>query len=161
MDSSAFFQYPNDTVASGSAGNARFLGDLQDDEVRAVLSYTQARRFAPGVAAIREGDIDHSLYVITAGRFEVVKHTADGARRTTLLQPGDIFGVLSFLDHQPSSTDVRAVDDSEVVVLTPTGLDRLRLAQPQLALRFVLHLARIVSLRFREQDRSLSALGEL
>jgi CRP/FNR family transcriptional regulator, cyclic AMP receptor protein len=156
MDSSAFFQYPSDTE-----GNGRFLGDLRDDEVRAVLSYTQARRYPRGEQAIREGDKKDSLFVITAGRFEVVKRTAYGARRTTVLQAGEIFGVLSFLDHQPSSTNVRAVDDSEAVVLSPTGFDRLRLAQPPLALRLVIHLARLVSLRFREHERSLTTPGEL
>ena len=155
MDSSAFFQYPNDTE-----GNGRFLGDLRDDEVRAVLSYTQARRYPRGEQAIREGDKKDSLFVITAGRFEVVKRTANGTRRTTVLQAGEIFGVRSFLDHQPSSTNVRAVDDSEVVVLSPTGFDRLRLAQPQLALRLVIHLARLVTLRFREHERSLTPPGE-
>ena len=108
VDPSTFFQNPSD-----AEGNGRFLGDLRDDEVRAVLSYTQARRYPRG---------EH---------------------------------------HQPSSTDVRAVDDSEVVVLSPTGFDRLRLAQPQLALRLVIHLARIVSLRFREHERSLTAPSEL
>jgi CRP-like cAMP-binding protein len=107
MDSSAYFQYPSDTE-----GSDRFLRDLRDDEVRAVLSYTQARRYSRGEQA-------------------------------------------------PSPTSVRAVDDSEVVVLSPTGFDRLRLAQPQLALRLVLHLARIVSLRFRKHERSLTAPGEL
>ena len=130
MDSSVFFQYP-----SGTEGDGRFLGDLRDDEVRIVLSYTQARRYARGEPAIRQKDHDHSLYVITAGRFEVFKHTAPGARQAMLL--------------------------CEAVVLTPTGFDRLRLAHPQLAVRFVLHLARIVSLRFREHERSSTAPGEL
>jgi CRP/FNR family transcriptional regulator, cyclic AMP receptor protein len=156
MDSSAFFQYPSDTE-----GNGRFLGDLRDDEVRAVLSYTQARRYPRGEQAIREGDRENGLFVITAGRFEVVKRTPYKTSRTTVLQAGEIFGVQSFLDHQPSSTNVRAVDDSEVVVISPTGFDRLRLAQPQLALRLVLHLARIVSLRFRKHERSPTAPGEL
>lgn len=156
MDSSAFFQYPSDTQ-----GNGRFLGDLRDDEVRALLSYTQARRYPRGEAAISEGDIQNSLFVITAGRFEVVKRSPYGAGLTTVLQAGEIFGVLSFLDHRPSSTNVRALEDSEVVVLSPNGFDRLRLAQPQLALRLALHLARIVSLRFREHERDLTAPGEL
>ena len=156
MDPSAFFQYPSDTESSG-----RFLGDLRDDEVRTILSYTQARRYTRGQTAIRVGDIPNSLFVITAGRFEVVKRTPYGARRTAVLQAGEIFGLLSFLDHHPSSANVRAVDDSEVVVLSPTGFDRLRLAQPQLALRLVLHLARVFSLRFREQERSLTSPGEL
>jgi CRP-like cAMP-binding protein len=102
IDSSAFFQYPSDT-----AGDARFLGDLREDEIRAVLSYTQARRYPQGEPAIREGDIEKSLFVITEGRFEIVKRAAYGARRTTVLQPGEIFGVLTFLDHQPTSTGAR------------------------------------------------------
>lgn len=158
MDSWVFFQYPSGTAPEG---DGRFLGDLRDDEVRIVLSYTQARRYARGEPAIRQRDHDHSLYVITAGRFEVFKLAAPGARQTIVLWPGDFFGLLSFLDHQPASTDVRAVDDSEAVVLTPTGFDRLRLAYPQLAVRFVLHLARLVSLRLREHERSSTAPGEL
>jgi CRP-like cAMP-binding protein len=77
------------------------------------------------------------------------------------LRPGDIFGELAFFDHQPRSADIRAVDDSEAIIMTSTGFDRLRLAQPQLALRFVLHLGRVVSLRFRQHDHRLAALGEL
>lgn len=162
MDSSAFFQYPGDTASAdpGPASDLRFLGDLREDEVRAVLSYTQVRRYAPGETAIRQGDADHSFYVITAGCFEVVGPTASSPLRKALLRPGDIFGELAFFDHQPRSADVRAVEASEAIVMTATGFDRLRLAQPQLALRFVLHLGRVVSLRFRQQDRRLAALGE-
>jgi CRP-like cAMP-binding protein len=99
--------------------------------------------------------------MITAGCFEVVEPVTDGYRRKALLQLGDIFGELSFFDHQPHSTDVRAVDNAEAIVVTSTGFDRLRLRQPQLALRFVLHFGRLVSLRFRRHDLRLTALEEL
>src|SRR5688572_15431466 len=99
MDSWVFFQYPSGTAPEG---DGRFLGDLRDDEVRIVLSYTQARRYARGEPAIRQRDHDHSLYVITAGRFEVFKLAAPGARQTIVLWPGDFFGLLSFLGHQPA-----------------------------------------------------------
>ncbi len=163
MDSSAFFQYPSGAAPAepGSASNLRFLGDLREDEVRDVLSYTQARRYARDELAIRQGDTDHSLYVITAGCFEVVQPVTAGSQRKALLRPGDIFGELAFFDHQPWSADVRAVDDSEALVITSTGFDRLRLRQPQLALRFVLRLGRVVSLRFRRHDLRLSTLDEL
>ncbi len=162
MDPSIFFQYPSDTESadSGSASDIRFLGDLREDEIRSVLGYTQARRYARGELAIRQGDTDHSLYLITAGSFEVVGPAAGGPERKAMLLPGDIFGELAFFDHQPRSADVRAVEGSEAVVMTSTGFDRLRLAQPQLALRFVIHLGRVVSLRFRQHDHRLSALGE-
>lgn len=157
------FQYPGRTpsTASGSEGNVRLLGALREDEVRDVLSYTQARRYSRGDLAIRQGDTDHGLYVIMAGCLEVVGPSVAASRRKALLQRGDIFGELAFFDHQPRSTDVRAIDDSEVVVMTATGFDRLRLHQPQLALQFVLHLGRVVSLRCRRHDLHSTALNEL
>lgn len=163
MDSSAFFQYPSGTVSgdSGSASNPRFLGDLREVEVRDVLSYTRARRYGRGRLATRRGDTNYGLYVITAGCFEAVEPATDGCQRKALLWPGDIFGELAFFDHQPQSADVRAVDDSEAVVMTATSVDRLRLHQPQLALRFVLHLGRVVSLRCRRHILQLATLGEL
>lgn len=156
MDASIFFRYPGEPADTAAASNSvRFLSELREDELRDVLGYTQARRYSRGEAAMRRGDTDRSLYVVTAGSFEVVERT-----RRTLLRPGDIFGELAFFDHQPQSADVRAVQDSEAVVMTPTGFDRLRLAQPQLALRFALLLGRVVSMRFRGHDRSLAALSK-
>lgn len=162
MDSSIFFQYPDgDGDGSGRpAGSVRFLDDLLEDELATLLSYTQTRQYARDEVVIRRGDTDRGLYVVTAGRFEVVAPVAGRHRRKALLRPGDIFGELAFFDHRPRSADVRAVEDSEAVVMTTTGFDRLRLAHPQLALRFALHLGRVVSLRFREQGSRLAALGE-
>ena len=103
MDSSAFFEYPGSTAATGSAsgGNARFLGDLREDEVRDVLGCTQVRRYARGELAIHQGDTDQGLYMITAGCFEVVEPVADVPRRKALLQSGDIFGELAFSTINP------------------------------------------------------------
>ena len=135
-----------------------FLGALDEDDVATVLSHAQARRYAPGELAIRCGEADRSLYVITAGQFEVLVPAPDGPRPVGRLRPGDIFGDLAFFDGEPRSADVRALEDSEALVMTLAGFDRLRLAHPRLALSFVLDLGRIMSGRFREINRRLMAL---
>lgn len=147
-----------DRLETGAADERpAFLAGLDEDDVATVLDHAQARRYAPGELAIRCGDADRSLYVITAGEFEVLLPAADGARPVGRLRPGDIFGDLAFFDGEPRSADVRAVEDSEALVMTLAGFDRLRLAHPRLALSVVLDLGRILSGRFREVTRRLTA----
>jgi CRP/FNR family cyclic AMP-dependent transcriptional regulator len=148
-------------VDADDAETAGFLARLYDDEVTTVLSYAQARRYANGDMAIRHGELDRSLFVITAGRFEVLVPTPSGPQRARLLQPGDIFGDLAFFDGKPRSADVRAVEDSEALIMTPAAFDRLRLTHPRLALCFALDLGRILSVRFRECSRRLAAIDQV
>src|SRR5215212_3231888 len=155
MGSSVFFHADRDARAVG------FLDGLYDDEIATVLSYAEARRYATGELAIRCGDTDRGLYVITAGSFEVLVPTPGGPRRARIFQRGDIFGDLAFFDGEPRSADVRSAEDSEALIMMTAGFDRLRLAYPRLAVCFVLDLGRILSVRFREHNRRLALLGEL
>jgi CRP-like cAMP-binding protein len=157
VDASSLFTYP-DAAEPGPAG---FLADLRPDEVQTVLSHMQTLRYAPGALAVRRGDRDSSLFVATRGLFEVTVPTRDGVQRARWIRPGELFGELAFFDRRPRSADVRAVEASEAVSMTPGGFDRLRLAKPQLALRFALDLGRVLSERFRDYDRRLAALGQL
>jgi CRP/FNR family transcriptional regulator, cyclic AMP receptor protein len=67
---------------------------------------------------------------------------------------------LAFFDGKPRSADVRAVEDSEALIMTPAAFDRLRLTHPRLALCFALDLGRILSVRFRECSHRLAALDQ-
>jgi SulP family sulfate permease len=155
MSASIFFGDPERAETAG------FLAGLYDDEITAVLGYAQARRYAAGQLAIRRGEADRSLYIITEGHFEVLVPTPSGPRRARRFGPGDIFGDLAFFDGQPRSADVRALEDAEALVMTSAGFDRLRLAHPRLALCFALDLGRILSVRFRAHNRRLAMLGHL
>jgi CRP-like cAMP-binding protein len=144
---------PSDTSA--------FLGLLDEEDVATIVQYTEARRYSTGELAVRYGESDRSLYVIASGAFEVLVPTPKRPRRFAVLRRGDIFGDLAFLDGEPRSADVRAIEDSEALIMTPAGFDRLRLAHPRLGWSFVLDLGRILSRRFRETNGRLAALGEL
>jgi CRP-like cAMP-binding protein len=139
---------------TGPAGEpARgFLADLHEADVTVVLEYTQARLYAPGEFAVREGETDRSFFIISRGSFEVRVPTGNGPRRVRVLAPGDLFGEVGFFDGLPRSADVVALEESEALVLTQSGFQRLRLTHPRLALRFVLDLGRILGERFRASD---------
>jgi len=129
-----------------------FLGDLHEADVAVVLGYTQARLYAPGEFAVRQGEKDRSFFIISRGSFEVVVPTDQGSRQARVLEAGDLFGEVAFFDGRPRSADVIALEEAEALVLTEGAFQRLRLTHPRLALRFVLDLGRILGERFRASD---------
>ena len=129
-----------------------FLADLHEADLAVVLQYTQARMYAAGDFAVRQGEVDRSFFVISRGSFEVLVPSNDGPRRVRVLEPGDLFGEVGFFDGLPRSADVVALEEAEALVLTQAAFQRLRLTHPRLALRFVLDLGRILGERFRASD---------
>jgi CRP/FNR family transcriptional regulator, cyclic AMP receptor protein len=143
-------------TSPGDAGTDRgFLADLHEDDVAVILEYTQARLYTAGEAAVREGELDQSFFIISRGSFEVLVPTAEGPAQVRVLEPGDLFGEVAFFDGRRRTADVVALSEAEALILTPAAFQRLRLAHPRLALRLVLDLGRILSERFRASDAPL------
>jgi CRP-like cAMP-binding protein len=140
------------TASNGERANRGFLADLHEADLAVVLQYTQARMYAAGDFAVRQGEVDRSFFVISRGSFEVLVPSAGGRQRVRVLEPGDLFGEVGFFDGLPRSADVVALEDAEALVLTQAAFQRLRLTHPRLALRFVLDLGRILGERFRASD---------
>ena len=136
----------------GERAGRGFLADLHESDVAVVMQHTQARLYAPGDVAVREGELDRSFFIIKRGSFEVLVPTDDGPQRVRVLEPGDLFGEVGFFDGLPRTADVVALEEAEALVLTQAAFQRLRLVHPRLALRFVLDLGRILGERFRASD---------
>ena len=135
-----------------------FLADLHESDLEVVLTYTQARLYAPGDFAVRNGETDRSFFIISRGSFEVRVPTENGPRRARVLEPGDLFGEVGFFDGLPRSADVVALEHAEAIVLTQAAFQRLRLSHPRLALRFVLDLGRVLGERVRASDALAGAV---
>src|SRR5215472_16339416 len=129
MGTRAFFDDPE------RAETAKFLASLFEDDLTTVLQHMEARRYADGELAIRAGERDRSIHIVTEGRFEVLL-PGDRPRRP-ILERGAMFGELAFFDGLPRSADVRAVGAGEVYIMTQAGFERLRLTHPRLAMEFV------------------------
>jgi sulfate permease, SulP family len=140
------------TTSNGERADRGFLADLHESDQAVVLQYTQARVYAAGEFAVRQGELDRSFFVISRGSFEVLVPSAASRKRVRVLEPGDLFGEVGFFDGLPRSADVVALEDAEALVLTQAAFQRLRLTHPRLALRFVLDLGRILGERFRASD---------
>jgi NTE family protein len=129
-----------------------FLADWHEADQAVIMQYTQARLYAPGEFAVRQGEVDRSFFIISRGSFEVLVSSDEGPQRIRVLESGDLFGEVGFFDGLPRLADVVALEDSEALVLTQPSFQRLRLMHPRLSVRFVLELGRVLGERFRASD---------
>jgi CRP-like cAMP-binding protein len=92
--------------------------DLQRNEIDLIARSTRLETFPAGKAIIREGRVGAAFFIIVSGRVEVVKDI-DGPTPVVLASfgPGDFFGEIATIKHLPRSASVRALEDTQCLVI--------------------------------------------
>lgn len=109
-----------------------------------------------GDAVARSGDVGDEMYLVLAGSFEV--RSANGGAVLGTLGVGDVFGEVGFIAGLTRTADVMAVEDSEVLVITPLALRRAMANDPANAAHFLFNLARILGGRLSRSNDALASL---
>lgn len=97
------------------------------------------------------GASERGQFSIAKGRVEVVHGLDSGSeRQLTTLGAGEFFGEMGLLDGYPCSVSVRALEDTECLVLSRSGfLGELR-HNPQMAVSML----PVLSARLRQAERA-------
>lgn len=144
------------TTAHSPAGIAAALEQThwsRDVGVSALATfarYLEWRDLAAGDFVFRQGDTRRFLCTLVRGTVEILKqNSGEEARELARFTTGKTFGEIALIDREPRSAAARAVEPSEVLVLTDDQLDALALAHPRLGMHVMTALARILSGRLR------------
>jgi CRP-like cAMP-binding protein len=131
------------------------FGAIEDDALRFLLEPVPLITVPAGQFFFRERDPADCMYVLEAGRVEVLKDWAGRELVLHQLGAGDCFGEMALLDLFPRSASVRAVDECHALALTPGHLYRLfeHSAEPFALIQMT--IAREMSRRLRESDEQL------
>jgi serine/threonine-protein kinase len=89
-----------------------------DDLIAGTWRQEQHEHFEPGDFLMKEGEAGEQAYLILTGRVEVLKQANGGPVVLGNLRPGDLVGEMSLIAPGPRSASVRAVEPTEVAVLT-------------------------------------------
>jgi CRP-like cAMP-binding protein len=136
----------------------RFFEFMSHDERVDCLCYGDWKKHACSSLLLKQGDPPGGLRVLLSGE-AMVSVCGD---EVAILEPGDVFGEISFALAQPATADVVAKTDVSVLVLQPYQLDRLIENRPRLAgalyRSLSTELARRLSKRlFEAQQRMLQS----
>ena len=114
---------------------------LGEDELDRVLSRCRIELLAAGDWCVRAGDPADALYVVVYGRLQtyVDEELGDAISR------GHVFGEIGMITRQPRRAGVRAIRDTQLLVLPAEEFDRLVDQEPE----WLRRAAQIVTERLR------------
>jgi NTE family protein len=133
--------------AGARSPDAEFLSAVPmfaalSESLRAQIASRATReRLEAGSFLFRQGDAGDSLYVVRAGRLEVVMEDPD-ATVVRVLTRGDFVGELALLTREPRSASVRARRDSELMRISATDFAELLSHEPRFSLALMRELGR-------------------
>lgn len=86
------------------------------------IRYENSHRvqYRAGDWVIRQGDRGEDIFILQAGKAEMIKYDGDGkGYHTAVISPGEAFGEMAFIMEEPRDIAVRALTDLDVEVVTP------------------------------------------
>ncbi|MBI5592235.1 MAG: mechanosensitive ion channel [Deltaproteobacteria bacterium] len=94
------------------------LSPLSPGERAQLAHQVKIEPFGEGEIIVRQHEAGDSLYIITKGTCEVLLESQlHQFKQVAVLKKGDFFGEMSLLTGEPRSATVRAIEDTEVIVI--------------------------------------------
>jgi CRP-like cAMP-binding protein len=134
------------------------LGELSDDDVDWIIQTSQREEIPPAKVLIQKGTPLDRLYLLLEGQLRV---TIEG-KQIALLNSGEIFGEMSFINAELPVATVETVQTVNKCVVLSIAHDALREKLRQdvrFEANFYRALAMFLSERLRMADHQLSSLG--
>src|SRR5205085_8784480 len=129
------------------------LGALSPDALVKLRAASTVRDVARNDVLFRRGDPATELFGIIKGRIAILTRSPDGRESlVAVLDEGSLFGELGLFDEGPRSADARALEESNVLVLSYEVVRSAIDEHPTLLWVIVRLLAR----RLRNTDESLA-----
>jgi CRP/FNR family transcriptional regulator, cyclic AMP receptor protein len=109
------------------------------------------RKYKSGETIVKEGEQAVAFFMITKGKVEAVTGSVKNPTKLNELGPGQVFGEMALLDGMPRVATVKAMTDTECLVLSRWDFVAELRTNPHIAVAML----PILSKRLREADDRL------
>jgi CRP-like cAMP-binding protein len=122
-------------------------------------------KIAEGTTFIREGDTDHTDFMLLVLDGEVTIETIVVSRTepitVTVLGPGSLIGEMGVLDGAPRSASCTAISDLRCAILTRDAMSQLLDDEPRTAAKLMMAISLRIAQRMRENQDKLKLYAQL
>ena len=133
-------------------------------QVHRILKTGVIRSIDPGVYLFEQGEVADSMYVVISGVFDAImidpaespERRECVPKRVNRLEVGDVIGEMGIMTSGARCVSVVAAVRGEVLELSQTHLERIRLFYPRTASRFFANITNVLSKKLIKADKSLS-----
>ena len=129
------------------------FAELDDDALDRVVASVVQRDLRRGDVVFTEGAVPEHLYVVEGGRIAIASKSDDGRESVfALMERGELFGEMGFLDGLGRSAEARALEASQIMEVPYGPVRTVFEARPELLWGVVALLAG----RLRSMDSALA-----
>lgn len=138
-----------------------FFG-LSDRDLDALAQALEVRQHPDKHTIIQEGRSGKELYLLIEGQVQVSKYNKKTGQleQINLVQPGELFGLLSLIDHSATSANCIAVGPVKIGVLQRNAFNLLAQASAPIAHGFQIATAKQLASVLHHQEKALKTAWE-
>ena len=141
------------------------LLQLSREEARRVVAYMRPHRISEGMTFIREGDTEHTHFMLLVLDGQVTVESIVVSRTqpitVSVLGPGSLIGEMGLLDGAPRSASCTAMSNLRCAILTRRALRQLLADDPSTAAKFMMAIGQRIAERMRESQEKLKLYAQL
>ncbi len=131
------------------------LNQLESSDIARITRACVQVSVEEGKDLIVKGETSVDLYIVTDGSFKVYDDTLGEDFVHAILDRGDVFGEMAFIDGTPRSASVKAITDGTLLRMGRKEFDNLLASNPDTAMLFIFTLARVIAKRLRDVNLAL------
>ena len=133
--------------------------ELSPEEQTLIEPYLVCRRVKAGSTIYRQGEHGNSICFVVEGELDVIKEMDNGQKaRVATLRKGQAVGEMAIIDGYTRSATICARHNAAVLILKRSDFNRLVDEHPQLGIKILKGLARMLSANLRSSSNTLSEL---
>ena len=106
-----------------------FFAELSDDDLEAIGQQVQMQYFGPDQMIFEEGDYGEEMFIIKRGKVQVLRDYSILA----VLDSNAFFGEMALVSDEPRNASVKAVEETECLVLNKPQFRELLENKPSIA----------------------------
>ena len=134
---------------------------LSRGQLKQIMRILHERTYVDGETIFNEAEPGAGLYIIESGRVAISKQIRDGSPVALAeFVAGNFFGELALIEEIPRSATAKAVEKTNLLAFPKPDLDRLIERQPQLAVKVLYNLSRLVAQRLILANNNIGRLQE-
>ena len=124
---------------------------LNKDEIKMVAELFELVKYPAGSICVKEGDTIDYIGIIAKGKMKFERHNRITDRPTLLaiLDKGSHVGDFSMLQERESLGQVRAVEDTDLLVVHHDDFDAFMHEHPHIGIRILKGISTVLSIRLK------------
>lgn len=133
---------------------------LEEREVHEFAKHFKVYKLTEGDMLFSEGDPECYMGVLVKGKLAVLKGDEDGnSQKISEIGPGKTVGEMSLVDGNPRSASIEVAEESLIMILYLGRFNEILQNQPQLGVKLLMYIMRLMSNRLRSTSSVLVSLG--